>query len=174
MSAAGLLLLAAGATSTTVLLAVTACGAGFGAAQSSSLALMMDDAETADFPAISAAWNAAYDVGLGAGPLAFAVVAAHTSTPVGPEPAGPGAVRRVAARRLQTLTRRRACPEMSARHRPATSKTQQSPLALNRAPAWPRNPLQHHPDSERQDSCACRPGCPASQNARCFVEQDHW
>lgn len=81
VTAAGLLLLAAGATSTTLLLAVTACGAGFGAAQSSSLTLMMQDAETAELPTISAAWNVAYDVGLGAGPLAFAVASAHTSVP---------------------------------------------------------------------------------------------
>jgi MFS family permease len=81
VTAAGLLLLAAGATSMTLLLAVTVCGAGFGAAQSSSLTLMMEDAETAELPTISAAWNVAYDVGLGAGPLAFAVASAHTSVP---------------------------------------------------------------------------------------------
>lgn len=81
VTAVGLLLLAAGATSTTLLLAVTACGAGFGVAQSSRLTLLMQNAETAELPTISAAGNVAYDMGLGAGPLAFAVPSAHTSVP---------------------------------------------------------------------------------------------
>jgi predicted MFS family arabinose efflux permease len=64
-----------------VLGVLTLAGTAFGTAQSASLALMMRDARPTDLPAVSALWNATYDLGLGLGPLVFGVAVAHTSQP---------------------------------------------------------------------------------------------
>ncbi len=66
------------------LLAGTALvGAGFGVAQNASLALMFEAAPRAQFDAVSAIWNLAYDAGLGAGGAGFGLLAAGTGYPAG-------------------------------------------------------------------------------------------
>lgn len=74
-----------------VLAGMVVFGAGFGLVQTASLNLMLDAATPAQYGAVSAAWNLAYDVGWGVGaaavgvlvtsvgfPLAFAATAAAT------------------------------------------------------------------------------------------------
>jgi predicted MFS family arabinose efflux permease len=41
---------------------------------------MFEDAGPHDLPAVSALWNASYDLGLGLGPLLFGMVLVHTSS----------------------------------------------------------------------------------------------
>ena len=80
-TAAGFVPLLTGLHPALILSALALAGTAFGAAQSASLALMMRDARTTDLPAVSGLWNAAYDLGLGLGPLVFGVALAHTSQP---------------------------------------------------------------------------------------------
>lgn len=54
-------------------------GAGFGFAQNASLAVMFDHVPRSGYSAASAAWNFAYDVGIGVGAAAFGVLADGTS-----------------------------------------------------------------------------------------------
>lgn len=82
-SVVSLLVLVAGSSPAVVCAAMTISGAAFGAAQSSSLALMFADARPEDLPAVSALWNATYDVGLGLGPLLFGVALLHASASTG-------------------------------------------------------------------------------------------
>jgi MFS family permease len=56
-------------------------GAGFGVAQSASLALMFDRVRPSGYGAVSAVWNIAYDAGYGLGSIAFGVLAVHTGYP---------------------------------------------------------------------------------------------
>jgi predicted MFS family arabinose efflux permease len=62
--------------SVAVLIGMAASGAGFGAVQGSSLAYMLDRTDPAQVDTISAAWNIAYDTGLGLGGLVFGLMAA--------------------------------------------------------------------------------------------------
>ncbi|ANN21856.1 hypothetical protein SD37_18170 [Amycolatopsis orientalis] len=50
-------------------------GAGFGAAQNVTLALMMERVEAADYGRTSALWNVAYDAGFGIGAVGFGMLA---------------------------------------------------------------------------------------------------
>jgi predicted MFS family arabinose efflux permease len=56
-------------------------GAGFGVAQSASLAVMLDRAGPTGYGAVSAVWNMAYDAGYGLGSIGFGVLAIHTGYP---------------------------------------------------------------------------------------------
>jgi MFS family permease len=56
-------------------------GAGFGVAQSASLAVMLDRAGPKGYGAVSAVWNMAYDAGYGLGSIGFGVLAIHTGYP---------------------------------------------------------------------------------------------
>ncbi|MGH7921468.1 MAG: MFS transporter [Candidatus Dormibacteraceae bacterium] len=58
-------------------------GAGFGALQNLTLALMYERAGEREFGGVGAVWNAAYDTGLGGGALVFGYVTEVTGYPVG-------------------------------------------------------------------------------------------
>ncbi|MFB9681582.1 MFS transporter [Streptosporangium vulgare] len=58
-------------------------GAGFGMAQNATLALMFERAPESAFGQVSAAWNLAYDAGLGAGAVGFGLLAGAVGYPVG-------------------------------------------------------------------------------------------
>ena len=58
-------------------------GAGFGAAQNVSLALMFERAPRPAFGRVSALWNLAYDGGMGIGAVGFGLVAGPAGYPVG-------------------------------------------------------------------------------------------
>jgi MFS family permease len=57
-------------------------GIGFGIAQNSTFALMIDRAPESEYGTVSAQWNLAYDAGYGAGPAVFGVFVVHTGYPV--------------------------------------------------------------------------------------------
>lgn len=57
-----------------VLGGIAVFGAGFGLVQTASLNLMLDAATPAQYGAVSAAWNLAYDVGWGTGAAAVGVL----------------------------------------------------------------------------------------------------
>ncbi|MQY05794.1 MFS transporter [Actinomadura macrotermitis] len=67
----------------TVLAGVALFGAGFGIAQNVSLSLMFDRADRADFGAVSALWNLAYDGGMGIGAVGFGFVVSGSSYATG-------------------------------------------------------------------------------------------
>ena len=75
-TAAGLLALVAGSSPTLVVAGAGLVGAGFGAAQSDSVTVMMRRSPAAAADAVSALWNAFYDAGLGAGAAGFGALAA--------------------------------------------------------------------------------------------------
>ena len=79
-SGPGLVALASNPSPALVVVAMTLSGAAFGAAQSASLTLMLEDARPDDLPAVSSLWNASYDLGLGLGPLLFGMVLVHSSS----------------------------------------------------------------------------------------------
>jgi MFS family permease len=79
-SGAGFVALAFSPSPALLMVAMALSGAAFGAAQSASLTLMFEDAGPHDLPAVSALWNASYDLGLGLGPLLFGMVLVHTSS----------------------------------------------------------------------------------------------
>jgi predicted MFS family arabinose efflux permease len=59
-----------------VLIGMAVSGAAFGALQGSSLAYMLDRTGPAQIDGVSAAWNLAYDAGLGLGGVVFGMMAA--------------------------------------------------------------------------------------------------
>ncbi|WP_129790803.1 MFS transporter [Sphingosinicella sp. CPCC 101087] len=71
----GAVLLGISSGNLAVLVAITALGAGFGLLQSGSLTLMLNRAPKGQEDAISAAWNIAYDTGLGFGAVGFGLLA---------------------------------------------------------------------------------------------------
>jgi len=56
-------------------------GIGFGIAQNTTFALMLDRAPASGYGTASALWNLAYDAGYGTGPIVFGVFVAHTGYP---------------------------------------------------------------------------------------------
>ncbi|MER5649273.1 MFS transporter [Streptosporangium sp. NPDC002524] len=58
-------------------------GAGFGMAQNATLALMFERAPQSALGQVSAAWNLAYDAGLGAGAVGFGLLAGSVGYPAG-------------------------------------------------------------------------------------------
>jgi predicted MFS family arabinose efflux permease len=75
----GIGLLALGDQPAAVLGGMLLFGAGFGFAQNASLAVMFEHVPRSGYSAASAAWNFAYDVGIGVGAAAFGVLADGTS-----------------------------------------------------------------------------------------------
>jgi predicted MFS family arabinose efflux permease len=53
-------------------------GAGFGAAQTATLALMLERVPASEYARVSALWNVAYDAGWGAGAVGFGLVVGTT------------------------------------------------------------------------------------------------
>lgn len=81
-AAAGVLLLAFTGSPVAVVAGMLLLGAGFGASQNASLALMFDRVSSAGYGAASALWNLAYDAGMGLGAAGYGVLAAQTGYPV--------------------------------------------------------------------------------------------
>jgi MFS family permease len=61
-----------------LLLGATLFGAGFGVVQSATLAAMLQRVPPAGYGMVNAAWNLAYDLGYGAGPIGFGLLVSHT------------------------------------------------------------------------------------------------
>ncbi|NRQ37787.1 MFS transporter [Nonomuraea sp. NN258] len=80
-AAAGMLALVFTAAPALVPAGMVLFGAGFGVLQNASMALMMSGARPADYGAVSALWNIAYDVGIGVGAMGFGLVIVHTGYP---------------------------------------------------------------------------------------------
>jgi predicted MFS family arabinose efflux permease len=64
-----------------VLAGMAAFGAGFGLAQAATLNTMLARVPASQYGAVSAAWNAAYDLGWGAGAIGIGMVAATAGYP---------------------------------------------------------------------------------------------
>ena len=79
-SGTGFVALAFSPSPVLLVVAMALSGAAFGAAQSASLTLMFEDACPDDLPAVSALWNASYDLGLGFGPVLFGMALVHSSS----------------------------------------------------------------------------------------------
>jgi MFS family permease len=84
----GLLIAAAGMASLSwvsapvvVITGMCLFGIGFGIAQNTTFALMLDRAPASGYGTASALWNLAYDAGYGTGPIVFGVFVAHTGYP---------------------------------------------------------------------------------------------
>jgi MFS family permease len=71
---AGMVLLLGLPSPVVAVLAMTVFGLGFGVTQSATFAIMVERAPAHSHGTVSALWNLAYDLGYGAGPLAFGVV----------------------------------------------------------------------------------------------------
>jgi predicted MFS family arabinose efflux permease len=78
VTAAGILALVLAGSPAAVVTGMVLFGAGFGAAQSASLAVMFDRVRATGYGAVSAVWNMAYDAGYGLGSIGFGVLAVHT------------------------------------------------------------------------------------------------
>jgi predicted MFS family arabinose efflux permease len=60
---------------------MAAFGTGFGLAQAAALNTMLARVSTTQYGAVSAAWNAAYDLGWGSGAIGIGMVAATAGYP---------------------------------------------------------------------------------------------
>jgi predicted MFS family arabinose efflux permease len=78
---AGMVLLLGLPSPVVAILAMTVFGLGFGVTQSATFAIMVARAPAHSHGTVSALWNLAYDLGYGAGPLAFGVVLVGTGYP---------------------------------------------------------------------------------------------
>ena len=76
VTAAGLALAASTGSTIAVLVGMAVFGVGFGAAQSATLNAMLERVPRAEYGAVSAAWNVAYDLGWGVGAAGIGVVVA--------------------------------------------------------------------------------------------------
>lgn len=76
LAAAGLALLVLGSSPVLVIAGMALFGAGFGACQSATLAIMLNRVPASGFGTVSALWNMGYDAGYGAGAAGFGVLAA--------------------------------------------------------------------------------------------------
>jgi predicted MFS family arabinose efflux permease len=56
-------------------------GSGFGVTQNASMTLMLNRVGPSGYGTVSAIWNLAYDVGIGAGAFGFGLLAAQTGYP---------------------------------------------------------------------------------------------
>ena len=97
-------------------------GAGFGAAQTATLGLMLERAPATEYARVSALWNVAYDAGWGAGAVGFGLVVGTTGYALA---FGLTAlvlvVALLAATRAGRATGRSAAPAGSARPAPAAA-----------------------------------------------------
>jgi len=76
LSVLGMAAMAATGSTVLVLAGATAFGVGFGVLQNATLSLMYARVTSAGFGTVSALWNAAYDVGMGAGAIAVGFLVA--------------------------------------------------------------------------------------------------
>ncbi|HEX6685414.1 MAG TPA: MFS transporter [Candidatus Limnocylindrales bacterium] len=83
LSAAGMAALILAGSPIAVLAGMVLFGTGFGITQNASLTVMYQRVPASGYGTVSAAWNFAYDAGLGAGAAGFGVLAAHTGFPLG-------------------------------------------------------------------------------------------
>jgi MFS family permease len=83
MAAAGMATAAATGSGPAVLVGMALFGAGFGGAQAASLTTMLQRVPAERYGAVSAAWNAAYDLGWGVGALGVGLVVASLGVPAG-------------------------------------------------------------------------------------------
>jgi predicted MFS family arabinose efflux permease len=80
-AAAGMMLLATAAHPVGLLAGAVLFGAGFGVSQSVTLAMMLERVAPSGYSTVNAVWNLAYDLGYGAGPVAFGALVGHTGYP---------------------------------------------------------------------------------------------
>jgi predicted MFS family arabinose efflux permease len=83
VAAAGMATAAATGSGPAVLTGMALFGAGFGVAQAASLTTMLQRVPPDRYGAVSAAWNAAYDLGWGVGALGVGLVVASLGVPAG-------------------------------------------------------------------------------------------
>jgi len=83
VTAAGMATAAASRSVPAVLAGMALFGAGFGLAQAASLTTMLQSVPPDRYGAVSAAWNAAYDLGWGVGALGVGLVVASLGVPAG-------------------------------------------------------------------------------------------
>ena len=76
LSVLGMAAMAGTASTVLVVAGATAFGVGFGVLQNATLSLMYARVPAAGYGAVSALWNAAYDVGMGAGAIAVGFLVA--------------------------------------------------------------------------------------------------
>lgn len=106
-------------------------GAGFGTVQSATLAAMLQRATPAGYGMVNAAWNLAYDLGYGIGPVAFGLLIGYTGYPVAFAATSaltaiallPAVYHQPRTKRDKTVNRgpsRRTCASPSRRSRPST------------------------------------------------------
>jgi MFS family permease len=77
-AAVGMVLLAGASNPVSLLLGAVLFGGGFGTTQSVTLAMMIERVDPSGYGMVNAVWNLAYDVGYGAGPVAFGAVVGRT------------------------------------------------------------------------------------------------
>lgn len=82
LTAAGMALAALTGDGRAVVAGMVVFGAGFGLAQAATLTAMLQRVSHSQYGAVSAAWNAAYDLGWGAGAIGIGVVVATAGHPV--------------------------------------------------------------------------------------------
>lgn len=83
VAAAGFAGLAVAAHPAGILTAAVVFGAGFGALQTASLAVLLDAVAPSRYGTVTAVWSVAYDAGLGAGAAGFGFLASATGYPLG-------------------------------------------------------------------------------------------
>jgi predicted MFS family arabinose efflux permease len=82
LTAAGMAASALTSSPAAVLVGMALFGTGFGLAQAATLNTMLARVSSEDYGAVSATWNAAYDLGWGTGAIALGVVAAVAGYPI--------------------------------------------------------------------------------------------
>jgi predicted MFS family arabinose efflux permease len=82
-AAAGMLTLLLIASPVAVMVGMLLFGAGFGASQNASLALMFSRVAPRAYGTVSAVWNLAYDGGMGLGAVGFGLLVAQVGYPAG-------------------------------------------------------------------------------------------
>ena len=81
-TALGMALLAGAANPVSLMAGAALFGVGFGAVQCVTLAMMIERVEPSGYGMVNAVWNLAYDMGYGAGPVAFGAIVGRTGYPV--------------------------------------------------------------------------------------------
>jgi MFS family permease len=80
-TALGMALLAGAANPVSLMAGAALFGAGFGAIQCVTLAMMIERVDRSAYGMVNAVWNLAYDLGYGAGPVAFGAIVGRTGYP---------------------------------------------------------------------------------------------
>ena len=81
-TALGMALLAGAANPVSLMAGAALFGVGFGAVQCVTLALTIERVAPSGYGMVNAVWNLAYDMGYGAGPVAFGAIVGRTGYPV--------------------------------------------------------------------------------------------